>query len=295
MLFIRQVDCPGCPPCGSAPCVPPVPPEAGLEDRIASSSVTKCGFPEWTGYVSNPPKYYLVRTLSGTLTYSDYDYGCSTCLTAAEATFRGAMTYESLVCEDPPSASVVVSVYESCSTFYSGFVDPTDDVFNFSYDSTCFFESYTSITHTVYGTNSCNYQHIGTGTAYAVNSYEYTTSDLVANAIATLPAISGPWYGYNPSTEYAYFDISTDEMTCTKTKMEYRFVLDTLNLSGYSCYKITWQEKFEFKNNVYPPIYTAMTYVWNGSATYAGPYTVNAPTTEGKITVVSVAVTCLGC
>lgn len=178
---------------------------------------------------------------------------------------------------------------DDCIVITTSTTGQTSDVF--ALVSVGISESFTSITHTISGDGVCYSDSDTTGTAYAVNSSEYTTSTLLANVAASLPAFSGAYHTYNPASDYAYYDLSTDEITATETKMQYRFALP--NLTGYTCYRISWSEKFVPESG--STVYTSLSYTWDGSATYAGPYTINVPTTQGTTTVVSVAVSCTGC
>ena len=294
MLFFRQLDCGGCAPCPTGPCQPSAPPDPAVHFRSASSSLSKCGFTEWAGYQSTPPKYFYNFTLSGTVTISSYDVGCSTCITSVEDRYYGSISVnDALTCVETGVPSVNEKVYQNCSTLYSDSTYSAFDVITVGWVGNGFTESYTSTTHSLNGTNTCTGSNvIGTGNAYAYVSNEYTTGDLISNVTNTLPAFSGSWNGYNPSTDYAYFDVSSDEVTATKTKIEY-YIDWYPSLPSGSCLKVTWTERFVAKAGY--TIDTALTYVWNGSATYTGIYTINAPTTEGKTTVVSVSVTCYGC
>jgi hypothetical protein len=294
MLFIRQLDCGGCAPCPTGPCQPSSPPEATVYFRSASASLSKCGFTEWTGYESTPPKYFYYLNLGGTVTLDSFDAGCSTCITEVSWRYYGSASYnDALTCEETGVPSVNIKTYQNCSSIYSDETYFAFDVITAGLVGNGFTESYSSITHSIAGTNNCTSGNvIGSGSAYAAVNTEYTTSDLISNVSSIIPSFSGPWDSYNPATDYAYFDVSSDEVTATKTKLEYYLAWEPSLPSG-GCLKITWQEKFTAEAGY--AIYTAMTYVWNGSATYTGIYTINAPSTEGQTTVVSVAVTCYGC
>lgn len=297
MLFIRQLDCGGCAPCPTGPCQPSAPPEADVYVRAASANISKCGFTEWAGYESTPPKYYYYFTLSGTVTVDTFDSGCATCITETSFHYYGSSTYGDVFsCEETGVPSVNIKGYENCSTLVSDETYAAYDVVTaYLVGSGAFTESYSSTTHSISGTNTCSSSNwIGTGSAYAYVWNEYTTGDLVTNLNVLLASAtySSPWMVLNPAVDYAYFDISSDEITATKTKLEY-YIAWSPSLPSGSCLKITWSEKFTAEAGY--TTYTAMTYVWNGSATYTGIYSIPAPTTEGQTTVVSVAVTCYGC
>lgn len=295
MIFFRQVNCGGCAPCPTGPCESSVAPTSDLTVRTSSASLSKCGFEEWPGYESTPPKYYLGMNLSGTITFTLYvtsTPSCETCLTATQWTFSGSSTYNDLTCSSTGSRIQAVEDFTDCVTGQGVTTYVVGDVS--AIDANTFTESYTSITHSVIGTDTCFGSPAnakGTGAAYAVLADEYTTAELLTNVTNAVPTFTGGWAPYVVTADFAYYDLSADEVTATKTKIEYRFELP--DLTGFTCYKITWAEKFVPESG--STTYTNYSYVWNGSATFAGPYTINPPTTQGQTTVVSVAVTCSGC
>lgn len=293
MIFIRSVDCEGCAPCATGPCLPSPTPDTSVYFRSASASLSKCGFTEWPGYQSSPPKYFYYFTLSGTVTLSSYDSGCSSCVTSVEDRYYGSITVSDAInCVESGVPSVNEKVYQDCFSLYSDNTYSAYDVTTVGWVGDGFTESYTSTTHTLSGTNTCTSGNkIGTGTAYAYVSGEYTTGDLISNVTNILPSFSGPFSVANPATDYAYFDVSSDEVTATKTKMEYYIGWDSMAYEP--CLKVTWSEKFEAEAGWVS--YTSFTYSTSGSATWTGIYTIYAPTTEGKTTVVSVSITCRGC
>lgn len=296
MLFIRQLDCGGCAPCPTGPCNPSAPPEANVNFKSASASLSKCGFTEWAGYESTPPKYFYNFTLSGTVTISSFDVGCANCITSVEDRYYGSISVnDALTCVETGVPSVNEKVYQNCSTLYSDNTFAAYDVTTVGWVGNGFTESYTSTTHSIAGTNTCTGGNvIGTGTAYAYVSNEYTTGDLITNLNVLLSSAtySSSWMALNPATDYAYYDVSSDEVTATKTKLQY-YLAWSPSLPSGGCLKITWSERFIAEAGY--TTYTAMTYIWDGSATYTGIYTINPPTNEGQTTVVSVAVTCYGC
>jgi hypothetical protein len=112
------------------------------------------------------------------------------------------------------------------------------------------------------------------GNATETLSNEYTTSDLIADTVAALPAYPNTWIG----TCSSFRDISNDEITYTVRRFKYRFQLP--NLSGYTTYNLSWQEGG-----------TTRTYSWNGSDTFTPTYTVNEPVVDGSIGITSIQVT----
>jgi hypothetical protein len=104
----------------------------------------------------------------------------------------------------------------------------------------------------------------------------YTTALLKSNTVASLPAYPGTWAG----TCSALTDLSGDEITYTIRRFKYKFTLPTL--TGYDCYKITWNEGS-----------TPMSYLWNGTDTETPVYgEVVEPFSNGTIDINSIAVSC---
>lgn len=182
--------------------------------------------------------------------------------------------------------------FQNCTTGLGAITYPASDIL--ALVTIGLTESYSSITHSLIGDGVCSgspADFIVDGSAYAVNSSEYTTALLLSNVASSIPAFSGAYHTYNPANDYAYYDLSSDEITATETKLQYRFALPSL--TGYTCYRITWSEKFVPESG--STVYTSLSYTWDGSATYAGPYTIDPPASQGTTTVVSVVVTCSGC
>lgn len=271
--------------CGSRsnPCDNP--PSATLVCRTASASLTKCGFNEWTGYVSTPPKIYRTSTLGGTQTARQTSSGCTICNSLISYVFSGSSTYTRLSCSVTDSRQVVVYEYATnCSTLTNTNTLTASDVGLLG-----FTDSYTSTVHTSTGpgcvAGTPEYDFIGTATNTLSN--EYTTSDLSDDVSTNLPYFSGPF-----SDAYctgAYYDISSDELTITKRKMEYKFTLPSL--SGYSCYKLTWDEVFTPEGGGSTTV-TSKSYLWNGTDTETSVYTINVPANQGTTVVSNITASC---
>jgi hypothetical protein len=83
--------------------------------------------------------------------------------------------------------------------------------------------------------------------------------------------------------------LSSDEVTMTKRKAEYKFTIPSL--TGYTCYRITWVERFAPEAGG-SPTNTALTYVWNGTDTETPVYELEVPDIQGATEVVSVVADC---
>ena len=267
-----------------------------LYGRISEAGLTKCGWTEY-GTASSPPKYYLIKTLSGGFTQLRYgaDSTCSNCVGGEVITYSGSCTYSDLT--NPVACSLNTATETSsdfldtdCSTVSSSSTGSPGCYIYIPF-SGAFTESSTSTQLTVQGNNTCTdipgqgYQ-IWSGSAYETLSDEYTTSELSDNVTSILPAFSGTYS--TPFNFAAAYDISSDETTIFKTRIQYKFELPSL--TGYSCFQLTWSEKFTPDSG--SPVYTSFTYNWNGSDTETPVYEIAVPTYVGETTVVSVAQSC---
>ncbi len=232
------------------------------------SSLTKCGFDENPGYASTPPKIYLKRTFSGSLTNRTYDNGTSCTGTFVEvtSTYAGYCERDGIDCVTPVSNSLAVDgVAWGCGDGFPTGCSAVECV-----------PVVTSTTATYTGDNTCRTATEFYGTASDTLSLEYATSDLIFNTVNSLPSYPGTWDGVCSS----YRDLDTDEMTYTVRRFKYKFELPTL--TGCLSYEITWMEGS-----------TPRSYTWNGSDTETPTYTVAEPSSNGTIAVTDVDVSCI--
>ena len=266
--------------------------------RTASSSRTKCGFPEFSGYVSTPPKIYLKRNHSGTVSTAAANTappGGPSNFRDTSETFSGS---ESI--PDRSSCTVVDTVSSSWSvtdiggTTTGSLSDKLDDSTiggergcePFDYDFNPCSPTNTATTRT-YSHSFSITGFTSTGSFVITNDDEFTTALLESDVDSFMPAFSG---SYTSGASTALHDLTSDELTMTKRALQYKFTLPTL--TGFSAYQIDWIERFT--PVVGSVVDTPKTYNWDGVATETGAYTVNAPATPGEVTIVSVVgtVTC---
>ena len=233
------------------------------------SSVTKCGYAEWYGYESSPPKMYLRRTFSGAITNRTYDNGtsCSGTYTESVSSYGGYCEYE--------NGNFCATTVHSGLTIDGVPIGCGDAMANPCSLVECV-PVVTSTAWTITGDNVCRTASQYYGTAADTLSVEYTTSDLIANALSELPSYPGTWDGVCSS----YRDLVADEMTYTVRRFKYKFELPTL--TGCVSYSFTWMEGS-----------TLRSYTWNGSDTETPTYTVNEPSTNGTIAITDIDVSCI--
>lgn len=232
------------------------------------SSMTKCGFDENPGHASTPPKIYLKRTFSGSLTNRTYDNGTSCTGTFVEvtSTYSGYCEQDGVDCVTPINNSLTVD----------GVAWGCGDAFPTGCSAVECVPVITATTATYTGDNTCRTATEFYGTASDTLSIEYATSDLIVNTLNALPSYPNTWDG----TCSSYRDLDTDEMTYTVRRFKYKFELPTL--TGCTSYQISWMEGS-----------TARSYTWNGTDTETGIYTVNEPSSNGTIAITDVQVTCI--
>jgi hypothetical protein len=274
-MFIKQVGC-DC-PCGPDPCTPATAPDPTLKCDSISATKTKCGFPEWSGYESNPPKIYLTCTLSGSVTFETNSASdCSgSCESKIVHTWSGSCAYSRSDCSFSSSSSYTVDTFDPCDNLQSSVTtDPCPDLDDSL--SSGVTNSYNSTVHTLTGDGCYAANFNASGSATATLSDEYTTTALISDVEAALPAYPGTWAG----TCGAYRDLSSDEMTYTIRRFKYKFQLP--DLTGYNCYRITWNEGS-----------TPMSYQWDGVATETPEYgPINEPASNGTIDITNIVATC---
>jgi len=237
-------------------------------DSIESSQ-SKCGYQEWPGHESTPPKMYLRRTFSGSIINRTYDSGvdCTGTYTESVSSYGG-------YCEIDSGVNCGVTLHDGLTI--DGVSIGCGDSFANPCDAVECVPVITGTTFTITGDNTCRTASEYYGTAADTLSLEYATSDLIANTVAALPAYPGTWDG----TCSAYRDLSTDEMTYTVRRFKYKFTLPTM--TGCTSYAISWLEGA-----------TAKSYTWDGFATETGEYTVSEPGSNGTTAITAFAVTCL--
>lgn len=267
-----------------------------LLHREAGNGLSKCGFEEFSS-PSDPPKYYLVKSLSGAHFEERflYDNTCSSCTGGANYYYTDSCTYGSLtgpVCVATSNIEVLQSELDtdctsiiSSATYYVN-CDP------FALLPAQFTETSTQTQRTISGSGACVQNNFGTyekwtGSVYENLSSEYTTQMLSDNVTSILPAFTGAFI--STSEPVAGYYLSDDEVSINKTKEQYKFELPSL--TGYACYRLTWAELYTPDSG--SPVYTSFTYDWNGTDTETPVYEIDVPTYPGEVTVVSVAGTCV--
>lgn len=293
-VFIKGLGDNGCCECGGRddPCDGP--PAPTLVCRTSEATLSKCGFTEY-GTPSSPPKYYIDRTLAGSMTVESLLSGCTPCIAKHVYTYSGVCTWDTVVCTVNKAGQLTDDYYSDCVNLSSSNTFATcqlDVIGVFSpLAADCSSLTETTTQYKIDGTNTCctiasfGFQFYGSITETLSN--EYTNAVLSANVSAALPTYSGSFADGN--CQSALYDLSSDEVTMTKRKTEYKFTIPSL--TGYSCYRITWVERFAPEAGG-SPTNTALTYIWNGTATETPVYELEVPDIQGSTEVVSVVADC---
>ncbi len=198
-------------------------PQPMLETIHRSASHDKCGFAEF-GSPSSPPKIYLDYDATSDYGYSQHDYYDHDC------TF-----HPSTPTEQPP-------IYYSCRYMLVRTVN-----------------SPTSLTETCVYIDDTG-EHI-LATANTNISSEYTTSDLEAFTLSSLPAYVGE-PAYHGGSDYSSRFLSIDEKAYAIAEVKYRFRFKAPNV-GAGRYKLTWVERLVPTSGATTD--TVKTWTWDGT------------------------------
>lgn len=262
--------------------VPTADPLGTVLKRSVSASKTKCGFAEWSGYESSPPKIYQRIDFSGTITFREWSgAACSgTCVSLSESIHSGYCTIDRGTCVYGVEAgSKRFKGYSDCGTTLV--VDDTTGACGFweDYPDVDFSSTVSSTVRTKTGL-ACEV----TGSYTETISNEFTTAILSTDVDAALPAFSGSFLTTGSSS--ALYDLSTDELTITKRALQYKLPLPSLAALGYSTYYVQWIERFTPAGGG-SPVDTVKSYTWDGSATETPVYTINPPSTPGSTAILA--------
>lgn len=233
-------DCPDCCTC----------PQPTVEWDSRSASKTKCGLPEFDGYVSTPPKRYLTVTLAGitgSVYFENSSDPCGDDQDPYTITYSGSATLDAHTC-DAEECSALLVITEATTGKTYGFrpfvfgVAPIQDsaIANIcplacsDFGSEIFSDS---IPATPTSATTATYQ---SGAGSATLSDEYTTAQLVTNTIAALPSWPGTWAG----TAGAFINISTDELSCAARVARYRLRFKIPLVGTGKNYRASWVERF---------------------------------------------------
>ena len=298
-------------PCDSC-CAAPT-----LLAETVSASLSKCGFSEFAGHVSTPPKVYLQSAYSHTGTAVWNGGGTagnhsnstvnftSTTLYAAPACTSSTTTTggsSSLSHEDGVDEPCEAPTSEACWAVF----DPCASICGPPMGGDCTPAVTTSATeqHSTVSTSgsgptgdgeTCSYSE----TITTVLSDEYTTAALNGYATAALPAYTGTFPSSSPSASY---DLSANANTVSLSQAEYKF-----RFQPSACYQISWVERFigvDAEGNPLAPVDTAMSWTYSGATpTGYNPadettwpespvYNLPIPAANGETTVVDVTASC---
>ncbi len=232
-----------------------------IEWDSRSASKTKCGFFQNIGY---PTARYLKREWTGEHRASNFNFaGCSTETTFCRTIYGGQNIYDQ---EECGCTNLITATFSMDSTSCTpGLVInyACDAIFSFgsgSFDSAIL----SATTQTATGNGIC-FDSGGpappsntTGVATETLSDEYTTTDLLANTLAALPAFDDDLN----DTAGSFANLTTDELTYSIRESRYRFRFKIPKVGRGTCYKITWVERFTPTSG--DPVDTERCAIWDG-------------------------------
>lgn len=289
-------------------------PTATLSCDSIAASASKCGFSEFVGYESTPPKLYRTKTTheSATVNVHTADY-CDAYVGSAEKevteSYDADCVYHASACTGSGTVTRTVDTSPACG--YSESDNCTTTTAN-----PCAYEipwgpfcgvvfqigSCTQTTTSNTRTNECPYDFVPTMGGYiSHNTYtktetlsdEFTTAELNSAVDAAMPAYSGAFdcgaaFAPGQGCEcQAVYDLSEDETSLTKEKFKPRFDWPTALVAGTV---LSYKERFTPSGGG-SPTDTVRTWTAAGGETFHVGTEVVA-TSNGVTTIVNVVTTC---
>ncbi len=253
-------------------CCPTVLPTVQYDARSASK--TKCGYSEFSGFVSSPPKKYRTRTWSGARVETSYLLpGCTGSSSTDTLAISGSANYDSAC---------------SCTAAFVSTFNGTPTNITDCNATTTWATDITS------ATTKEDFDRANTGTCQPGNfiidqadsldelSDEYTTAQLLTNTTAALGAFPDTWVG----TAGSYYNLTTDELTNSIREDKARIPLASVGLVSGTDYVLHYLRRFtpDVGSVVDTPATVSFTY--NGTDTHLAIETITIPTTNGTTTIV---------
>lgn len=292
-IFIKDHGC-GCEGCSDDPCIQTKQVNPTILTRTSIATKYKCGFEEYINPYPSVVKVYLKQSQSGTV--SNYE---SSSGSVASQSYDGNELYDRTSCG-------ITDTTHSPWVYFDGSSTTSGDISNAKV-----FDPVTGggiagcsiINGANFNSCCCNIQTLSTLSkrvtpycdpslcppGFTTSGYfsvdlsdEYTTAMLITDVEAALPPYSGSWYtGIEVS---GGLDIYSGERDAYAALYQYKFEIP--NLTGYSAYKIDWDERYIPVTG--EPVVSHYTYTWNGSDTETPVYYLTFNPNPGSINVVNV-------
>jgi len=309
--------CPACCEC----------PEPVVQWDSVAISKSKCGYPEFSGGESTPPKIYLKATFDNVWITGNVEFE------SLAGPINGVSEYDPEDCNDIcPRTLVVPMVPRTGSTadpftfahlfFFENPFPRLRDGFTFIFpsDVDCGLgadasdnENFTTVDpeggHTA---TTWEYETLDDEFNVQLGSVnlsdEYTTAlllDILSNTAASFP---NTWTGVAGS----FLDIDETELNATIRRARYRFRFPAPLVGGGTCYKVEWVERFTPDDEEAEIVDTPRCAIWDGIIPTGydredpetwpilsdgiNPYfELNEPEEPGEITLAEITFTCFGC
>ena len=294
-IFIKDHGC-GCDGCSDDPCIQTKQVNPTILTRTSTATKYKCGFEEYINPYPAVIKVYLKQSQSGTVTNSESSSG-----SVATQSYAGNELYDRTTCG-------ITDTTHSPWVYFDGSSTTSGDIPNakvFDPAGGGGIAGCSIINGGNFNTGICNIQTLSTlskrvtptctpstcASTFSTSGYfsvdlsdEYTTAMLITDVEAALPPYSGSFYtGIEIS---AGLSIYSGERDAYAALYQYKFQIP--NLTGYSAYKIDWDEKYTPEAGGGEPVITHFTYTWNGSDTETSLYYLTFNPNPGTINVVNV-------
>lgn len=271
-----------------------------IERKTRSASKSKVGFPEFSGFISSPPKRYSTSTLGGIYT-SDFYNTSNTCSGAITHTSSSQWSGAASIGYDGACSSsrLITTINQSSPPTYLNAACFTD--FPIAFPTPIVSATFRQISIAPACFDSIATSSWSSDSRSETLSAEYTTSALISHTIASLP-VYGSFAVASPS---ASRNLSTDELSYAVADSVYRFRFKVPKVGSGTTYIIKWVERFSPEGGG-AVTDTVKTYTWSGtipggydptdSTTWpiTGEYTLAVPATDGTTTLACITTTCSG-
>lgn len=216
-----------CPDCCTCP-------TATVEWDSVSASKSKCGWPEF-GTPSVPPKYYITKTISGSLTVGPIGTDASAGWEYSENGCSGVRTGYTSVNGENCGSVIEPFAPSGGSQPMPGGSSRTCSNPDFGGDSSNVVSVNTSKTLRTWTAVPSD-----TGTVTEALSDEYTTLLLKSNTVTALPAYDDDWN----DTAGSFANLSADELSYAIRESRYRLRFMIPQVNTGKNYRASWVERF---------------------------------------------------
>ena len=206
---------------------------ASMECRTRGGTASLCGYAEWTGYESTPPKKYRTKTLSGSLFWCYYSgTPCTTKTSSFGYTWGGTCYYNASTCALTQSGTSVLNHGDATCALTTD--DPATTACGITGATSSLDETLTSTVRTLVGNGNCvndSGWRQASGTATDTLSVEDTEADALSRLLAGAGGTWSAWSAASSTTCLARWQNRTSGFDLIYQEAQWRIVFTGLSAS----------------------------------------------------------------